>query len=225
MAAEEAFSESLETLPVKDSRLTPRVPLQLTGEFHKRDGRILPVYATTEATHPELIATLETALAGAEIQGKHKIIMYGDGSGQEKEASYTTGRLGIGDGFFIHSSLEILKHVISHEIGHEWRDIHPLASGPVPESSSHPPHYKAEIEADLIGVCLTLDKEGGIQTISNTDVRPTNVSIDTQMLEARKEAIQNLDLSRCGEWVEWNPNEPVSSTTKLVPNPPTLGKH
>jgi hypothetical protein len=118
--------------------------------------------------------------------------------------------------------LEILKHVISHEIGHEWRDAHPLASGPIPKSSNHPPQYKAEIEADLIGVCLTLDREGGIQMMSNTDIRPAFV--DAQMLEARKEAMQNLDLSRCGEWVEWNPNEPVTATPKRVPAPPILGK-
>jgi hypothetical protein len=220
----EAFPEFLETLPVKDHRLIPRVPLERVGDFHKKDGRIMPLYAITEATHPELIATLEAALAGAGIQGKHKIFMYGDGSGQEKEASYVTGRLRIGDGFFIHGSLEVLKHVISHEIGHERRDARPLASGPIPESSTHPPHYKAEIEADLISVCLTLDREGGIQMMSNTDIRPTGVPIDSKMLEARKEAMQNLDLSRCGEWVEWNPNEPVTATTKLVPNPPTLGK-
>jgi hypothetical protein len=52
MEAEEAFPEFLETLPVKDSRLAPRAPLQRIGKFHMGDGRILPRYAITEATHP-----------------------------------------------------------------------------------------------------------------------------------------------------------------------------
>ena len=112
----------------------PRVPLKRVGDFHKKDGRILPLYAITEATHPELIATLETALARAGIQGKHKIFMYGDGSGQEKEASYVTGRIRIGDGFFVHGSLETLKHVISHEIGHKWRYSQPHAQRASPSN-------------------------------------------------------------------------------------------
>src|SRR5207248_5403202 len=98
-----------------------------------------------------------------------------------------TGRIRIGDGFFVHGSLDILKHVISHEIGHAWKEEHPLASGLVPASSPYPPHYKAEIEADLIGVCLTRDKEGGLHMMSHPDIRPAGL-IDTRMLEARKEA-------------------------------------
>ena len=225
MAAEEAFSESLETLPVKDSRLKPQVPLRLTGEFHKRDGHVLPLYAITKSTHPELIAALETSLAKAGIQEKYDIVMYGDGSGQEKTASYVDGRLRIGDGFFVHGSLEMLNHVIGHEIGHVWQENHPHANGLVPEPSPHPPHYKAEIEADLLGVCLTQNKEGGMQMMSNTDIRPANVSVDTRMLEARKEAIQNLDLSRCKEWVEWNPDKPVRATPQHGERqPPSIRK-
>ena len=59
---EKEFPKSLSSLPVKDTRLAPRVPMPLLAVVTMEDGKPMPVYGLTEESHPELMATLKICL-------------------------------------------------------------------------------------------------------------------------------------------------------------------
>ncbi len=197
MAAEEHFPSIIETLTAKSPQLKPRVSLK------RLNDRVPPEYAITEVSHPELVAVLDSMLAKAGIQSRYNLVLLGDGFGGAG-VDFDRQMIGLGDRLFSKLSFEEITHVIGHEIGHIWRKDFPSVKGPAPEGYTFlsPPKLE-EIEADLIGACLS-QKEAAITRLQNAvpskDTNETHPAISSRIA-----ALKDFDMSRCGEWIEWNP--------------------